>query len=119
NLGHAKRCIRKAVATSNSMTALEGLVGETGGIRHWDPAMASVVLAVCRPNLYAIADKRALRSLSALNLYNPAVDNEFSAVDWVPYLRACRKLAEVSGLSLREVSRALWAAADDAPNLPK
>jgi uncharacterized protein YjiS (DUF1127 family) len=119
NLGHAKRCIRKALATSNAMTALEGLVGETGGIPHWDPAMSSVVLAVCRPNVYAIADGRALRALAALNLYSSAVDGEFTAVDWVPYLRACRRLAELSNVSLRDVSRALWAAADDAPNLPK
>jgi uncharacterized protein YjiS (DUF1127 family) len=119
NLGHAKRCIRKALATSNAMTALEGLVGETGGIPHWDPSMSSVVLAVCRPKVYAIADERALRTLAVLNLYSPAVDGRFRSVDWVPYLRACRRLAELSAVSLRDVSRALWAAADDAPNLPK
>ena len=117
--GHAKRCIKKALATSNPVTALDCLLGERGGIPGWGPVMASVVLAACRPNTYAVADYRALRTLRALDLCSPCAEDEFVRADWQPYLRTCWKLASLCGLSLREVHQALWAAADEAPGMPK
>ena len=117
--GHARRCIVRALAASSASTALEGLLGETGGVPGWGPEMASVVLSVCRPNLYTLADLRAARTLKALDFLTSRSEGEFSRLDWMPYLNACRNLAEQSGAPLRAVYQALWAAADDAPKMRK
>jgi uncharacterized protein YjiS (DUF1127 family) len=116
--GHARRCIKRALAAPNPNQALDHLVGATGGVPGWGPEMASVVLAACRPATYVVADARCLRSLHALALLEPSVEEGFSREKWWPYLRTCRHLAELSGVSLRDVGRALWAGADGAPGLP-
>jgi hypothetical protein len=117
--GHARRQIKKALQTSNATTALDCLLDEPGGIPGWGPAMSSVVLAVCRPDTYVVADDRALRTLRTLGLYSPQTNGEFVRADWWPYLKKCRQMAKLCGLSLAAVHQALWAAADDAPNLPR
>ena len=116
--GNARRQIKKALATANATAALDCLLDEQGGIPGWGVTMASAVLAVCRPHAYTVADPRALRTLKTLGILDPHSEDDFTRDDWWPYLRECRKLAELCGLSLREVSQALWAAADDAPALP-
>jgi hypothetical protein len=116
--GHAKRCITKALGTTNATAPLDCLVGDSGGIPGWGPDMASVVLAACRPDTYLVADHRALCALRGLDLYCPRGDDEFTRADWWPYLRICRKLAVSSGVSLREVGHALRAAGNNAPALP-
>jgi hypothetical protein len=117
--GHARRQIKKALGTSNATAAFDCLLGESGGVPGWGPAMSSLVLAVCRPDTYAAADDRGLRTMNALGLYSPQANGEFVRSDWWPYLKNCREMAKVCGLSLRAVDQALWAAADDAPKLPK
>lgn len=116
--GHARRCIKKALATSNPTAAVDCMLAERGGITGWGPEMASVVLAVCDPASYPLADVRMLASLRSMDLLSSRPGQEFLREDWWPYLQACRKLARVSGLSIREVSQALWASADEAPKLP-
>lgn len=78
--------------------------------------MGSVVLAACRPGRFTVADSRALATLRRLGRMPPGPLG-FRRGDWLPYLDACRSLASLCGLSLREVDRALWVAADD-PNVP-
>jgi hypothetical protein len=116
--GHARRCIKKALAASSPTVALDHLLGERGGISGWGPAMASVVLAACRPGVYTIADQRALRTLKALDVFSPHSQDEFVRLDWLPYLKVCGRLARLGDMSLRDVDQALWAAADRAPQLP-
>jgi len=115
--GHARRSIKRALAATSPMTALEHLTGEQG-IPGWGPVMASTVLAACRPAVFAVGDERTLRTLAALGLVDPTDPDEFGHAEWWPYLRASRHLSEVSGVPLRGVWQALWAAADDAPGLP-
>lgn len=117
--GYARRRIKKALSTPNPIRALDCLLEECEGIAGWGPYMASVVLAACRPETYAIADVRALATLEALKLYAPTVKGEFSRSDWWPYLHLCRNWAKESNLSPREVSQALSVAATEAPDLPK
>lgn len=117
--GHARRCIKKALATTGALSALDCLLEESGGIPGWGPAMASAVLAACRPDIYAVADGRALGALRALGLTPPREDDEFRRGDWWPYLRTCRSLATLCDVSLCEVTQALRAAGSTAPSLPK
>lgn len=116
--GHARRSIKKALAATNVTEALDCLIAEAGGVNGWGPEMASTILSACRPGSYAVIDVRALRSLRALGLHEPAQPDTVVRSDWWPFLRWCRELSELSGLSLTSVRQALWAAADDAPDLP-
>jgi hypothetical protein len=118
--GHARRCIKKALATDNPALAMNLLLGDEGGITGWGPELASLLLGACRPGLFVAGDQRRLRSLAALGLHEhaPGADGAFTRADWWSYLRACRRLSELAGVPLRDVGRALWAGADDAPDLP-
>jgi hypothetical protein len=116
--GHARRCIKSALATRSEIAALDCLLEESGGIPGWGPEIASAILAACRPGTYVVADRRAVKTLHALGLYSPDDDDDFSRADWWPYLRVCRKLAHSCGVSQGDVGRALVAAADEAPKLP-
>jgi len=117
--GHARRCIKKALADHNATSALDRLLGERDGVPGWDPPVASALLAACRPERFVVADERSLRSLKALGLYPTPITSEFLRDDWWLYLSRCRQLARDVGMSLRAVEQALWAAADHAPELPK
>jgi hypothetical protein len=103
--GHARRCIKKALATSGSTEALDCLLAECDGIPGWGPEMASALLA-------------ALITLQALKMFSPRRTDEFVRADWPSYLRHCRRIARAYDIPLAHVGQALWAAADRAPELP-
>ena len=66
---HASSCIEVALAKAGTddNAAVDALRGRTGGIPNWQTAMASVVLAACRPALYTVVDSsRALHTLMFL-----------------------------------------------------
>lgn len=104
----AAELIRKALATTDDYTAL----ATACGIYRFGPAMSSVVLAACRPTRFTVADSRALKALRELGRM-PGGPPVFQLRDWLPYLDACRTLSHQCGMSLREVDRALWVAAND------
>ena len=104
----AAKLIRRALANGDDDQALAMVCG----IYRFGPAMGSVVLAACRPGRFTIADSRALKALRGLGRM-PAGPPGFRQADWLPYLMACRRLAGRCGMSLREVDRALWVAAND------
>jgi len=108
----AAELIRKALETSDDYDALATMARRVGGIYRFGPAMSSVVLAACRPTMYTIADTRALKAVRALGLM-PAGPSGFRLADWLPYVAACRNLAAMCDMSLRQVDRALWIAASD------
>jgi hypothetical protein len=117
-LGLAQRCIRRALKEPSATNALDHLLAECGGVPGWAPDMASAVLAAAQPDRYVVADERRLRTLRALGLCAPHATGAFLRADWWQYLATCRSLATECGMSLRAVGQALWAAADDAPELP-
>jgi hypothetical protein len=92
--------IRRALADGDDDNALATVCG----IHRFGPAMGSVVLAACRPGRFTVADSRALKALRGLGRV-PDGPQDFRQRDWVPYLNACRRLARLCGLSLREVDR--------------
>ena len=100
--------IRRALADTDDDNALATVCG----IYRFGPAMGSVVLAAWRPDRFTVADSRALKALRGLGRM-PAGPQDFRQPDWAPYLTACRSLARLCDLSLREVDRALWVAASD------
>jgi hypothetical protein len=104
----AAELIRRALADGDDDNALAMVCG----IYRFGPAMGSTVLAACRPGRFTVADSRALTALRGLGRMPPGPDG-FRRGDWLPYLSACRSLAALCGLSLREVDRALWVAGDD------
>jgi len=104
----AARLIRRALAHSDDDNALATVCG----IYRFGPAMGSVVLAACRPDRFTVADSRALTALRGLGRM-PAGPLGFRPADWLPYLTTCRSLAMLCELSLRDIDRALWVAAND------
>ena len=103
----ASDLIRDALAESDDGNALAAVCG----IYRFGPAMGSVILAACHPGRFTVADSRALKALRILGRM-PAGPPGFRLGDWLPYLDACRGLAGLCGMSLRDVDRALWVAAD-------
>jgi hypothetical protein len=64
---HANGCIERALARAgDDVVAVDALRGKSGGIPDWETAMASVVLAACRPALYTVVDSRALHTVMLL-----------------------------------------------------
>jgi len=108
--------IREALSLDGDLPPLMAMASRQSGIRGWGPAMSSVVLAVCRPQRFTIADTRALATIRALGFPVPA-GQIFAFHHWEPYLAACRSAAERCGRSLREVDQALWTA-EGIPHLP-
>jgi hypothetical protein len=71
--------------------------------------VASGILAALRPERFTVMDRWAWASLRSHGLLSGFDDWSWGAV-WLPYLRECRRVSNRTGLPLREVDRALWAA---------
>jgi hypothetical protein len=96
-------------------------------------AVASCLLMVLKPNLFTVIDRRANETLCNLKaiislfnqseqlarveellmVYAPLSTFEARSRDWSLYLQICRELAKFSGLTLRELDRALYSAKGD------
>jgi len=116
NWNHVSSRIRLALAkadTEDDNAAVDTLRGRTGGIPNWETAMASVVLAACRPAIYTVADSRALRTLMLLE-GRPAREIQgmrwFPRTRWPGYLGTCRELSVGLPVRLRDLDRAFWTA---------
>lgn len=89
---------RLALATVDEparMTALLGLQGV--GV-----PTASTLLYCALPDRYPILDVRALESLGV------KARSQYPLSFWLEYLDACRELAQLAGVSLRTLDKALW-----------
>lgn len=111
----ASSCIELALAEAGAddNAAVDALRGRTGGIPDWQTAMASVVLAACRPALYTVVDSRALRTLMLLEGGLPRAIQRttmFPRRRWPGYLGTCRELSTELHIRLRDLDRAFWAA---------
>lgn len=111
---HASSCIEVALAKAGTddNAAVDALRGRTGGIPNWQTAMASVVLAACRPALYTVVDRRALHTLMLLERRPPPTIQRirmFPRDRWPGYLSTCRELTAELHTRLRDLDRAFWA----------
>jgi hypothetical protein len=90
---------RTALSTGSEQLRVEVLT-LLSGVR-WPTA--SVILHFCHRDPYPILDVRALWSLgvdASKVIYNFEL--------WWEYTQVCRRLAKSTGLSMRELDRALW-----------
>lgn len=111
---HASSCIEAALAQVDAASAVDALRGHARGIPNWQTAMASVVLAACRPKLYTVAESRALRTMMVLEGRPQAAivsTRQFPRSRWEGYIAVCRELATELDVRLRDVDRAFWASA--------
>jgi hypothetical protein len=121
NWDHVSGCITRALAEVDDNAAIDALRGPTGGIPDWQTAMASVVLAACRPKYYTIADSRALRTMMLLEGKSQrAIDktNYFQRHHWDSYISNCRALGKELHVKLRDLDRAFWASAGRSSPAP-
>jgi hypothetical protein len=112
---HANERIRAALAAEGDLLPLTAMASVRDGVWGWGPAMSSMILAVCFPKRFTIADTKALSTVRALDFPVPT-GGTFGINHWEPYLAACRQIAEECDRTLREVDQALWAA-DGKPYL--
>ena len=89
--------VRAATTAPDDRTAVEALI-ELSGV---DVPVASAILTAIYPDRYTIIDFRALEALGT-NTTNRNVPF------YLRYLRHCRETAEMYGVSLRQLDRALW-----------
>jgi hypothetical protein len=110
---HASDCITRALAYAGAddIATVNALRGRSDGIPDWETAMASVVLAACRPALYTVVDSRALHTMMLLEGRS---STEIQRIRWFPpgcwlgYLHTCRELSAELRVRLRDLDRAFW-----------
>ena len=90
---------RTALSTESEQLRVEVLT-LLSGVR-WPTA--SVILHFCHRDPYPILDVRALWSLGV-----EASKVTYNFELWWEYTQVCRRLAKSTGLSMRELDRALW-----------
>jgi len=90
---------RTALSTGSEQLRVEVLTLLSGV--SWPTA--SVILHFCHRDPYPILDVRALWSLGV-----DASKVTYNFDLWWEYIRVCRGLAKSTGLSMRELDRALW-----------
>jgi hypothetical protein len=106
--GHASGRIEGALKSLDLDKAVDALRGETGGLPGWQCAMASVVLAACRPEEFTVADSRSLRTVLMLRGRAKSV-TYFHRTYWAEYQADCSELAKRLNVPLRELDQAFWA----------
>jgi sarcosine oxidase delta subunit len=108
---HAEGCIRRALAATADGVAVDELRWRKEGIPNWETAMASVILAACRPDRYTVVDTFAHRTLMLLDgASRQQIDRQdwFQRGYWEHHLETCRELTAALGVSLRDLDRAFW-----------
>ena len=68
--------------------------------------MGSVLLTFWHPEFYTVMDQRAVASLIAATFWNGK--REANIYEYPQYLTRCHVISEETGLSLRDIDRALW-----------
>ena len=93
---------RRALQSDTAPAAIE-ILGELDGIAD---SMAGAVLTFVNPQRYTVMDPRATRALSDLGFW--ALDHAANADQYETYCLRCQELGNRTGLSLRDVDRALF-----------
>jgi hypothetical protein len=96
---YVEEVTRTALTTASERLRVEALML----LRGCSWPMASVILHWFHKERYPILDFRALWSLGV-----DATIVRYGFEFWQAYVAACRRLADVHGLSMRELDRALW-----------
>lgn len=71
-------------------------------------SIASAVLTVCYPVEFTVLDWRAWETLKEWDVEGLRPRYPGESEEYVQYCRACKRLAEQVGLSLRDLDRTLW-----------
>lgn len=103
----ARDWTRRANINADDLAALR-LAGLLPGCA---TAGASAVLMAANPQRFTVMDKRAIKSLAYLKLWDTAAQGSGATYEhWLAYLQICRKLSTDHALTLRDIDRALWRA---------
>jgi hypothetical protein len=134
---HSGEVVRKtglAFEAASDREALEALRGLPQVKMKSSVAVASCILMVLNVQSYTVIDRRANETLVGLKNYliknnsnasemrslkqffsdfNPPENFEAKSKDWEAYMKICRELSELSGMTLRSLDRALYSAKGD------
>lgn len=101
------KTIRQLTSEVNKENDDKKKVGILEAIQGIGIPIASAILAVCYPKIFTIADYRTKESLTKKNKDFKGKPTT-SILSYLKYSKACHKIAEEEGLSLRDTDRALW-----------
>ena len=108
---HVVSTVRSALRAKGDVAALarleilNGVKARTG----------SALLAIFRPERYTVMDWRARQTLEAFGYLQDLHRASWTNV-WPDYMSLCRDIASRTGVSLRDLDRALWSAQGSTHN---
>ena len=130
NPGEVQSKTAEALVADDDAGALLALRGLPQAKSTHSVAVASCLLMCLDPQRWSVIDRRALTSIMFLkstlftdggplndlrkfmSSFEPPIDKEGRFVahskDWPIYMRICREIREVTGLTLREIDRGLY-----------
>jgi hypothetical protein len=97
---------------SDSVSEALSTLAELNGI---GPSMAGTVLTFTNPDRYTVMDPRATSALRSLGFWSSS--SEATVDQYEHYCLRCQELSQRSGLSLRDVDRALYIIDGNDPSL--
>jgi hypothetical protein len=104
---HVVSAVRSALRANSDAAAL-ARVESLNGVR---ARTGSALLAIFRPDRYTVMDWRARQTLEAFGYLQDLPASWTDA--WPGYMSLCRDIASRTGVSLRDLDRALWGAQGD------
>ena len=102
---HVVSTVRSALRAKDDAAAL-ARVETLSGVK---ARTGSALLAIFRPDRYTVMDWRARQTLEAFGYLQDLRRASWTNV-WPDYMSLCRDIASRTGVSLRDLDRALWSA---------
>ncbi len=93
--------VEEITAVSFAASSERLRIGTLLALRGVQWPMASVILHFAFPGRYPILDVRAMNTVGGSTLY--------TFERWLEYLELCRATAEIHGITMRTLDKALWA----------
>ena len=102
---HVVSAVRSALRANDDAAAL-AWVETLNGVK---ARTGSALLAIFRPDRYTVMDWRARQTLEAFGYLEDLRRASWTNV-WPGYMSRCREIASRTGVTLRDLDRALWSA---------
>ena len=102
---HVVSAVRSALRANDDAAAL-AWVETLNGVK---ARTGSALLAIFRPDRYTVMDWRARQTLEAFGYLEELRRASWTNV-WPGYMSRCREIASRTGVTLRDLDRALWSA---------
>jgi len=111
-LARRRKSVKELMRMVSQASAPGGKVEVLLEVRGIGLAIASAILTICYPRSFTVLDTRAWKTLKAVESESvKGLPGHYprNSLEYLRYCRVCRRLADTTGLCLRDIDRALWA----------